>query len=80
MNASIAPEVHDFERMEEDDVRGGTVRLPAHLRGPMGEGDSVVVVLVSVGCALSPRRISQRFMRRRKLCELEVRYGCVRER
>ena len=69
--ASTASEVRRLARMEEDDVSGGTVRLLARLRGPMGEGGSVVVVLVSAGCASSVMRNGQRCTRRRKPCRVE---------
>jgi hypothetical protein len=41
-NASIASEVRRLARMEEEGASGGTVKLLARLRGPIGEGGSVV--------------------------------------
>jgi hypothetical protein len=76
-NASIASEVRRFARMEEE-ASGGTVRLVARLRGPMGEGGRVVV-FVSVGCVSSACRIGQRCTRRRNPCQTNVRYMSASE-
>ena len=71
-NASIASEVRRLlaRMVEAEDASGGTVRLLARLRRPIGEGGSVVgLAAASVGCwccASSARRIGQRCMRRRK--------------
>jgi hypothetical protein len=72
-NASIASEVRRLARMEEEGASGGTIKLLARLRGPIGEGGSVVVFVS--GCASSAWRIGQRCTRRRKPCQMDVRYN-----
>jgi hypothetical protein len=72
-NASIASEVRRLARMEEEGASGGTVKLLARLRGPIGEGGSVVVFVS--GCASSAWRIGQRCTRRRNPCQMDVRYN-----
>ena len=67
-NEGSASDVRRLGRMEDEDVSGGTVRLLARLRPPMGDGGRVVVVLASVGCASSAMRIGQRCMRRKNPC------------
>jgi hypothetical protein len=71
-NASIASEVRRLARMDEEDTSGGTVRLLARLRGPIGEGGSVVDFVS--GCASSAWRIGQQCTRRRKPYQMKVRY------
>jgi hypothetical protein len=44
-NASISSEVRRLARTEKEEASGGTVRLVARLRGPMGEGGRVVVIV-----------------------------------
>lgn len=81
-NASIASEVRRLlaRMVEAEDASGGTVRLLARLRRPIGEGGSVVGLAAAVGgllvlCVVGEEDRPAVYAAEETLTSLEVRCG-----